>query len=67
LFLAKECNALNPELIQCDESAFSPDEEFDFIVNIMVHFELEPEEVLTLIPIKNFSEETLQQFMNEYV
>jgi hypothetical protein len=67
LVLAKECNAENSDLVQCDESAFSPDEEFDFIVNIMVHFDLEAEEVLTLVPIKNFSEETLQQFTNEYV
>jgi len=67
MVLAKECNAENPDLVQCDESAFSPDEEFDFIMNIMLAFDLEVEEVLTLVPIKNFSEETLQQFTNEYV
>jgi hypothetical protein len=67
MIFAKECNAENSDLVQCDESAFSPDEEFDFIVNIMLAFDLEAEEVLTLVPIKNFSEETLQQFTSEYV
>jgi hypothetical protein len=67
MVLAKDCNAENPDLVQVWGSAFSLDEELVFMENIMTAFDFDAEEVLSLIPIKNFSEETLQKFTNEYV
>lgn len=50
-----------------DECAFAPEEEFPFIVEIQVLFDLSGEEVQKLNPISSFTNESIKQHSDEYI